>query len=578
MPTPPRQLYRSELFGADAVWLLEVRFAGREWRWSSLPIDVTNAAGETLRFHGGLDLRSLEDELAVMTSEPEVLSASFDVLWPEGQDLAELIGWGHDFGSATGELAVIVSGSTYENRQVVIDGRVIEPEYGEQYEPVSFSLEALPWQAAQRFASTRAGVVTRTTTFTPYSPWEAIRRMTPVRISTALEVDYGKRYPLVIGAPGNFIDVDGTEKNVPGSPVIVTNTNVIGDGTKTEADEIAVAVGGTDTTTATLIYTDAEGDRQTVAITNLVEDSDDLGTRIVTSDINTELANQEQQQGYPFFLSWSNGGALRNPFGPGDLESAGDVCRYMLSRANLQVDMGSWVAASAYLNRWTIGAYIDENAEPYQWLAENVFPLLPLTVHAGPRGKTPIIWRWDATKKDAIDHLEAGRRVDRVSPVAYERAPDELISEVHISWALDVDARAYERESIFLASVEIDPSTGQPYDQEEHATSYAKSAASRLGRARVDSLETDVLYDFTSVACTAAWRLIAFGQAHRSVTYDVPSWYQWLPLGAVVTVTDASLGWSNRIALVQGISLVDTSTTRVRLAVIETPDRVKNAL
>lgn len=541
-----RRLYRSELVGgADVVVLLEVRFAGRPWRWSTQPIDVTDAAGITHRFHGALDSQSIEDTLDALTLDPDRLSASFDVVWPEGGDLAQLIQWGHDLGRATGELALLVAGSAYEDRRVLIDGRVQQPQHGEQYQSVRFTLEQAPWdEQGARYVPGHVDILSH---------------------SDAFSEDLGEPYPLVIGAPGSYPAADGSgAASVPGSPAWGV-TKSVGVGT-VDIDDILVCAEWANATSATMFYTDATSDlRDSTAIT-LYTAVDGTGLKITESDISGEAATVTR--GYPFYVAWTSGGALAHPYKPGEaLSGAGDVCRWMMSRSpRIKSDAGRWASVAGYLNSWTLGFYIDESVEWYKWLAENVFPLLPITVRMGPNGRYPIVWRWDASPAQALDLIEVGRGVERIGLVEFDKQQRDLISEVRCRWALDVEKRAYVRDTRVLADPDLT-------DAEQHGSWIARVAASKYGASRVDEFDTDVLYDFRSVMMTATWRLMAHGLQHRRASYSVPQWYGWLEPGNVVLITDTGAGLNERVALVRGMERTNARRFQLDLTILDNPMR-----
>ena len=55
-----------------------------------------------------------------------------------------------------------------------------------------------------------------------------------------------------------------------------------------------------------------------------------------------------------FWVAWTNGGGLANPFGDGALSGGADVCRWALAKAGLLVDYGAWDNVAAILNQYRV--------------------------------------------------------------------------------------------------------------------------------------------------------------------------------------------------------------------------------
>jgi hypothetical protein len=301
--------------------------------------------------------------------------------------------------------------------------------------------------------------------------------------------------------------------------------------------------------------------------------TDGLGNTVATADV-TGFTGLERD-GHPFYSSM--GGGFPNPYrvspdgqGNSPLEGAGDLCRYLLERSSLDVDHAAWAAVAGELNEYVLAGFIaGEPVTPWQWLAENVLPLLPITVRRGPRGLIPILWRWGATVADAVDHIEVAPGVERASAVAYEREPSELLTEVVVRWAYDAMDDVHRRETYFCSAANFDAA-----NPEHHPSHTATVAVERYGADRIEDITTDVVYSLATAAKIAGWRISANGLAHRAVGYSVPKHYGWLAPGRVVTLTDADMGWSNRVAFV--VSRVRSDANRIGLGLLVTDEPARD--
>ena len=142
---------RADLLANDLIWLLSIEYAGRLWRWSSEPITLTDASGDVQQFDGGLEGLDVEQVLPSFGESPDMLSASLDLMWPS--DVALLVSQGHDLSAATGELALFVRGSSFDDRYVLIDGNISQP------------------QSSQRMQAMMAGIMTAINTLCPLVAW-----------------------------------------------------------------------------------------------------------------------------------------------------------------------------------------------------------------------------------------------------------------------------------------------------------------------------------------------------------------------------------------------------------------------
>ena len=87
----PRRL--SAISGSDVVWLLELRFGGRDYRWATAHIALINASSESLDFAGGLEMSSYSESLDRFTYTADAQSISLEIVFPD-IDLAEYVSRG----------------------------------------------------------------------------------------------------------------------------------------------------------------------------------------------------------------------------------------------------------------------------------------------------------------------------------------------------------------------------------------------------------------------------------------------------------------------------------------------------
>ena len=159
----PRPLHAAELIAASPVWLLELTFAGRVFRFASESVDITDADDNVLSYEGSIGEIDFNESFDLFADAPTLPSVSFEAFFPADVSVASLVSQGHALDGAKGELSLHLPGNAYEDRSIRLLGLVSEPVYGDSGEPVSFSLESLPFDDGAQWPP--AGAVVSETTW-----------------------------------------------------------------------------------------------------------------------------------------------------------------------------------------------------------------------------------------------------------------------------------------------------------------------------------------------------------------------------------------------------------------------------
>jgi len=256
------RLTRSDLVEAEVLWLLSITWGGQVYCFSTRPISPVDEDGTSLPHHGGLGSLEYEDSLEILTTSPELRTVAVEVAF--GIDVAERIEAGHDLASAEGELALWVVGTPYEVRQVLLVGQVVEPEYGSESEPVTFSLEENPFDDTALIPPSTARVTEST--------WEQ-----GISAYQTPDQSWGLYYPIVFGQPGVYTDDGGSTSIGRGSPTVVVDyANLSG-----EAQVLVIA--GHAVEASTVVIVDQEGAFVTRSV---ITTTDELGRTISTVDVH----------------------------------------------------------------------------------------------------------------------------------------------------------------------------------------------------------------------------------------------------------------------------------------------------
>lgn len=524
---------RSALFGAKVVWLLEIDYAGTIWRWSSAPITVVDADGASVVFDGGLEDQRFDEALAIAGESADDRSASFELFWPGTVGVAVLVARGHDLATSLGELSILVVGQAYETRQIVVSGRVSQPEYGALDEPVAFSLIEQPYDDL-------ATIIPASQTIT-LDTWP-----------TAPASGLGRKYPAVFAGIDTTFD---TAPYRPRSPAYAGDIDASGN-----VSTLIVAGGmvGTSVTMGLGIYVDEILVQYEASITYGV---DDIGQRVSTIDISTAAA-VVRQAGAWYVYSWSGGGYMA--FGA-PISTAGQLLRYLASRSSVRTDAATF-ASLAPLIDWPIDCYVDDESTCMDYVLDQLLAILPVSLVSGPDGLSPVLWRYDASRAEAVETITAGPGISRVDRVKYDTKPRDLIQRIELSWGHNCATGDFEELTILEpTSLRSDPRSVSDVYIRRAGSRYADSDPDRYRTMRISSA---LIQSPATASRVVHWMALKHGYSPRSVQYDVGQEYGWLGLGAVVIVVDSEVSL-DAVALVVGRVISDSGTWRLTLQILD---------
>ena len=510
-----RALLRSDLVKTPPLWLLTIRYAGQEVRFSTYPVEIIDTDGRIRNFGGGLGDPGLADGFSLFDSDASVRSAPFSLVFPGTVDVPLLESQGHDLGAATGELALWSPGTAWESRQVVIDGRVIQPEYATADDPVTFSLEEAPYNDRSLIPESTA-IVSSATWSTPHD--SAI----------------GLYYPEVIGAPGRYVDSSGTAQTVPGSPALIVDWDTVT--SPNEVDKLLIAGHRVAATSVTVF--NAAG---TSWVSGVTHEADGLGRTVATVDITAQAA-ADRQDSSQYWIGWHSGGGRLNADESAALTGAGEVLAYYLNRSSVRVDAGRTATTAGLINDYKVSTYTDAPISPWELVRRFVLPWVPVTITTGQGGLYPVVWRYWATAADAVESIDADTPgIVRRGNVRRDRDARTVINEIRVEWAYDPNEKSAKR----VTTVKPVPSISAG----EYTSQHVQHSARRYG----DAAQTWKAYetcDGPTAARVSDWLSRAYSGVPRVVTYDCPAEYGWLEPGSVVTVTEAAIHLSTELGLV----------------------------
>ena len=411
MPTPGA-------LTAPPIVLLTLEYAGRTWRHSSRPVDITDGA-TVHHYRGGLAASDVYLE-APFLATVDASTMPVDVLATE--DLAALVAQGHILADMRGEVALYREGDDFSMRDRKVDGRAEVESGGYLGRPL-------------RLTTVGDSPVSQPGVWPP--PDQALKYETWSN-SGAVVRSYdedveGAVYPQVLGQAGSVV-VSGTRANVAATPVYSVSLDaggVLWDGlmryTPWGNVESWAGLGPPRGTfglvSAGMLYPGPPGAHQGEIFighddgTGMVWKAAwlyyayDLLGQIVTlarlQDAISDWGSITPGRSYYAAITPPCSGIARRDW-RGGLEGAGEICRWALEQSAIRIDWRRTGAVLPRLDRYRIAGFWDQSCDSWGWVCDNVLPLLPVTWVAGPDGLYPVAWRLEATADSADLELTDG--------------------------------------------------------------------------------------------------------------------------------------------------------------------------
>ena len=555
-----------------SIALVTLEYAGKTWRMSSRPVSLTDWQGKTRLYRGGLSPVDIYQE-GGQPSVNEPQSQTFEVL-PDAS-IAELTADGHLPSEMRAEIAEIDEGETdLEKRRVLLSGIATIESDGFEGKPLRLQVTADdPAEAYGAWPHSEASATDDT-----LGVVGVLRR----------EAEDGNNYPTVFGQAGYAI-VGGAPASVGAVPVIpilldyadgwaILNSpwgrvDAAGGGwwtTPAPGNRLGYAViaegwmypgpaGSPQRGQVTGLYRAAGSSIWTPTTCDIIYMRDSLGRIVTLARAATWIkinagppVTLNDDYEYSVAISPPCEGGVSEKYDRG-LTGAGQIVRFALAKSSVRVDWRRTSPALAVLDRTPLAGYWNEQCEPWQWLVDNVFPLLPCSWVAGPHGVYPVIWRMDATPYDCDARLTDG--LDCTIQGAIEHEGDPL-SALTLDYAHAFYGGKYRRRTMWH---------GKPTraGTRENTTLHLRRAQQRYGSrrgaeflTREDATNTDMVYDDRGADRILAWksryhsqpmqvlRVIGDGLHHREHLAK-------LEPGMAVSLTSDRYSLSSRVAYVR---------------------------
>lgn len=481
----------SEWVDAQVVWIVTLRWAGHVWYFADARVRINDAGGQPLALLPCETPLDIDEALGRLSRQPRGARAAVRVVLPVDPVAYRRDGYRLD--AADAEVAYItarqgVALQSYGRREVVVAGRLREPQYGDPALPVgtvTASVEAV--NTADR------GVLVGDRVFSPFrftSTAERVRKQ------------HGKPLPVVFGHPG--------EAGRPGSPGYPVEGTAV---------STRLLVAGHYVAPQSVEVRDADG--ATVTKTTAVA-ADLLGETYAYVDLGT--GDGVDLFGDQWWIGWTGTASTLPRVGrEGGVDGAGQLAIWALSRSSLPVDLASWFALAQSLDAYRVDGYLNAPISPFEYVSRTLAELLPVAVVGGEAGLRPVLLT--PPPIDAALEVVAGRAFAQVGPWQVEGKPDDVANVVSVRYALDAADNRTTASTTYGSDAE---STTARYSRELYGTRPAE----------VDVPLTDDATTAQAIAAALVERDALLGESAR---YRADLRYGWIRVGDWLRLTDAAL-------------------------------------
>ena len=608
---------RQSLERGDLVWLLDLHLRGKVYRFSTEPVEVSNTDPKVgpivYQYRSGLEFLDYQDTVALMDTEASTREVAVSVLF----GTAARDGWAaianpkKEVGGTRAELSLWIKGSIYEDRQLIVSGFILEPTHGGAFEPVKFTITESDFDDPALYPPIEAKVDRRTwprrrgsslpDTYCP-GPFGASADSDDGHIFKYVDNAEDQPYPFIFGNPGShpppdwhnqpvgrsdtfpavpvsIVRMDHTEEwNYPNKCTLliagheVSNTDRPGayaalspqvyiyNETRAEADGLSSWWGGWAPTGTWEVKSQLDGRGRLVSVIeigNFIDSGSDSGDATKWDRLAFST-----KPGDKLWAAFSvNCAGIPNESRTGPLSGAGEVISYLLDQSKLRIDTLQNRVVLDELNGYRFDFWINEPRSPWETIAEDILPLVPVSPRVTPKGLGFVLWKWDAVATDAVDHVNIDRSLgERTTDV--EVSPfSNVYNVIRIDYCYEgpsgkpLKSLTYTYKESEYQAITAD-STGDHNNTPAGGlihNPYSFASFTQYGPREGLVIEAPIVEQDATARAILDWKIRFHAQTHRTVSYRLPQSAQAYEVGDVVTVTDSDIGWADTVCLITGL-------------------------
>ena len=505
----------AEYAGGIPVFLLEIIWGGITYRLANFPVTLSSDDGD-LDFTGGLQEFQFKESSDIVSVDVEANVVSCSVQFEQDVNLLKEWAAGNVLEGREASFSYVVwkqgqIQQTYENRIVLMRGKIQEPQFGDPQESdqfAAFSIEAEAMDESRLMLDNRLFVDDRFS-------------------NRDIDTADGKAWPIIIGTPGYSVDPDGTVKSLYAAPAYCIKKYSLPDAEFMVAGHLIEA-------TSVTIQDDNQGSATKTVLTALDAKGNAYSYIKIDNSDNVSapsLISQEPSREWWISFSPTYGGGIANPYGDGVLTGAGDICRWALNRSGQLVDDGAWANLASFLNRYSFSGYINNpDVSAWEWLSGNILPYLPISVRAGPDGLKPVLNQLSAiVNLEPLQSISVGdiEEFQQISAVDTMRSTGELVNRYTLNYGKIGFSQDYSSQIRCTNFIEEDIDI--PSD-------YSSLSINRYG-VKEGSESTDYIYERQTAEVIALQKVRANSLPIRTVGICGPFHYGYFQIGDILAVS-----------------------------------------
>ena len=533
---------RADLLGRPH-WLLDVTIEGRPFRYSDQALTVVDADGNELEYSEGLA------PITVVPSGLAVVEASVAITIDSADDWGTLVARGATLERQPAVLRRWFEGQTIELAQTYLDGVTSEVVVETADDEKTFAIVRSLQVTGRPILDDDAVVDEDTWTIVDTERHDALE---------------GVYYPIPIGRPG-LVPATVAATVLAASPALfVIPDPLVGDKFMLIADRRIGAVGSN----AIRIW-DVTDSPWVSEVFDTVVSTDGIGREVTLANVDAAVVitlDPERQYWAAFRRTNAEFGGVINPRTGSILRGAGELILWLLEEfTTIKIDVSRMRATAEIIDAIKIDTYINSTTvRPLEWIDATLVPLLPIEPVWGPDGLWYRVWRWDATRVDAVAHFDAddAGNCTQIGPSKPAGIPIE--NRFSMGFSHDRDKGRYRRRVFLRANPDAN-------DTRKHGSFLCARSEATYGIQRSENQRSMALWDEASAVQVLVFRAQKHAWPKRVVPIEAPTEWEYLEEGDVVTYTRTSAGIVNQPALLTAQRIGDPTAVQMELTLLDHP-------
>lgn len=526
---------RSDIQQGDICFLLDIEYFGAIYRFSTVPIDISDTAENTvIPYRGSLSDPPVNLQSDLLGVDLEANTISLELIFEEVDWVKEFLK-GRTINDAICTLSMIIirdgkTKFTQQDRIGIFKGRALEAIFGAPDAPkgtVAFTIENSVNVRDALLLGEEHIIIEDNYTI-------------PI-----LDKSKGKVVPFVFGELGTSsreqagsITLDTDLRATPAYQAGGTAT------LKTQYFQVAYHQVMKPGVSLVKIF-----DGQGGSFTNPVEIAVDskgflyayvpfyliVGSPEGTNVQYDNFSVSSPEIAFSYYASWGiSQGGIPSIMGDGPLEGAVDLSLFVLQKTDLLFDNSSWNGLAPVLDRYKFGGFVNDlDVSALDWIQSNIWSLLPIMVVTGGDGiKVALNLYTYSQEIIPAHHLIESGELEIISPLT--PLEGEIINKITIRFSYAGMSGAYRSQ------VTIDPLLVED-EPLKYKDPIAYISFTRYGL-REKVIEAPFVYDLQTAIRIARDKIRAHALGNYAIEISAAPKYGYLDLGDIVSITSERVG------------------------------------